>query len=94
MGTVSTSWYNNGGWGGGYGTYCMINHDAQGEYATLYAHMSQIVVSPGETVSKGQIIGYVGSTGDSSGPHLHLECRHWGVKYNPLIEYPDVPVYY
>lgn len=93
-GTVSTSWYNNGGWGGGYGTYCMINHDAQGEYATLYAHMSQIVVSPGETVSKGQIIGYVGSTGDSSGPHLHLECRHWGVKYNPLIEYPDVPVYY
>ena len=93
-GTVSTSWYNNGGWGGGYGTYCMINHDAQGEYATLYAHMSQIVVSPGETVSKGQIIGYVGSTGDSSGPHLHLECRHWGNKYNPLIEYPDVPVYY
>ena len=61
----------------------MINHDAQGEYATLYAHMSQIVVSPGETVSKGQIIGYVGSTGDSSGPHLHLECRHWGNKYNP-----------
>lgn len=93
-GTVSTSWYNNGGWGGGYGTYCMINHDPQGEYATLYAHMSQIVVSPGQTVSQGQVIGYVGSTGDSSGPHLHLECRHWGVKYDPMTEFPGVPVYY
>lgn len=93
-GTVSTSWYNNGGWGGGYGTYCMINHDDWGEYSTLYAHMSQIVVSPGQWVEQGQVIGYVGSTGDSSGPHLHLECRHWGVKYDPMTEFPGVPVYY
>ena len=60
----------------------------------MYAHMSQIVVSPGQTVSQGQVIGYVGSTGDSSGPHLHLECRHWGVKYDPMTEFPGVPVYY
>ena len=70
----------------------MIDHG--GGVSTLYAHMSGLAVSQGATVSAGQVIGYVGSTGDSSGPHLHLECRHWGVKYNPLIEYPDVPVYY
>ncbi len=84
-GVVSSSWYSNGGWGGGYGTYCLIDH-ADG-YATLYAHMNEIIVSPGESVERGQVIGYVGSTGESTGPHLHFETRHWGVRYNPMTEY-------
>lgn len=84
-GTVSTSWYCNGGWGGGYGTYCMIDH-AEGK-STLYGHMSAIAVSPGEYVTKGQVIGYVGSTGESTGPHLHFETRLWGVKYDPMSEF-------
>lgn len=84
-GVVSTSWYCDGGWGGGYGTYCMIDHE-EGK-STLYAHMSSIIVSPGESVSKGQVIGYVGTTGESTGPHLHFETRLWGVKYDPMSEF-------
>lgn len=84
-GVVSTSWYCNGGWGGGYGTYCMIDH--QEGKSTLYAHMSSITVSPGEHVSKGQVIGYVGTTGESTGPHLHFETRLWGIKYDPMSEF-------
>ncbi len=61
------------GWNGGYGVYVVIMHDNGSQ--TLYSHMGSIVVSPGQQVSSGQIIGYVGSTGLSTGPHLHFEVR-------------------
>ncbi len=79
-GTVVFS--NSGGWGGGYGTYIMIDHG--GGVSTLYAHMSGLAVYQGATVSAGQVVGYVGSTGDSSGPHLHFEVREYGTKVNPM----------
>ena len=73
------------GCGGGYGNYVMIDHG--NGYSTLYGHLSDAIVSQGEYVSQGQTIGYVGSTGESTGPHLHFETRLWGVKYNPMSEY-------
>jgi murein DD-endopeptidase MepM/ murein hydrolase activator NlpD len=61
------------GWNGGYGIYVVIRHDNGTQ--TLYAHMSQDIVSVGQRVSQGEVIGYVGNTGRSSGPHLHFEIR-------------------
>lgn len=61
-------------WIGGYGLAVTINH-SQGQQ-TLYGHMSEIVVRPGQWVEPGMIIGRVGSTGNSTGPHLHFEVRH------------------
>ena len=74
------------GCGGGYGNYVMISH-AEGKM-TVYGHLTSLTVSTGQSVSRGQIIGYVGSTGNSTGPHLHYECRLNGVRYNPMSEYP------
>ena len=61
------------GWNGGYGNYIVISH--QNGTQTLYAHLSGVAVSAGENVIRGGIIGYVGSTGRSTGPHLHFEVR-------------------
>ena len=69
------------GWYGGYGKYIKISHDYG--YATAYGHLSSIEISAGDYVSKGQIIGYVGSTGYSTGPHLHFEVLHYGKQVNP-----------
>lgn len=80
------------GCGGGYGKYIMIDHG--NGYSTLYAHMSSLAVSIGQTVSKGDIIGYVGSTGHSTGAHLHFETRYNGEKYNPMNEYPGIDISY
>jgi len=63
----------NGGWNGGYGTYAVIRHGNGTQ--TLYAHMSTTIVYSGQHVVQGQVIGYVGSTGRSTGSHLHIEVR-------------------
>ncbi len=67
---------------GGYGNCVIIDHG--GGRATLYGHMSAIAVHAGETVSRRQVIGYVGSTGVSTGPHCHFELRINGEPVNPL----------
>lgn len=62
-----------GGWGGGYGNYIVVQHSNGTQ--TLYAHLSSALVQTGDFVSKGQVIGRMGSTGRSSGVHLHFEVR-------------------
>ena len=63
----------------------MIDH-GDGKMS-IYGHLSGVTVSPGQSVVGGQLIGYVGSTGYSTGPHLHFELRYNGVRYDPMLEY-------
>lgn len=70
------------GWHGGHGNYVKLDHG--GGYATGYGHMSRIAVPTGSMVRAGQVIGYVGSTGLSTGPHLHYELYRNGAAVNPM----------
>lgn len=70
------------GWNNGYGTMVMIDHGSG--YVTLYGHLNSIFVRQGESVAKGQQLGTVGNTGNSTGPHLHFEVRYQGVARNPF----------
>jgi len=70
------------GWNGGYGNYVEIKHSAG--YETAYAHLSKINVKKGERVTQGELIGAVGSTGNSTGPHLHYELHFNGTIVHPF----------
>lgn len=80
------------GWNGGWGNYVMIDHG--NGMQTLYAHMSSRAVSVGQTVKRGQTIGYVGSTGMSTGPHLHFEMYVNGARIDPQTKYPGMSFTY
>jgi murein DD-endopeptidase MepM/ murein hydrolase activator NlpD len=77
-GTVTTA----GNKGNGFGNHVIINHGYG--YETLYGHMVRVKSREGQTVKRGEIIGYVGSTGKSSGPHCHYEVHKNGQKIDPI----------
>ena len=70
------------GWNGGYGNAIVIRHASGTE--TLYGHLSRLGVRAGQEVTAGRVIGNVGSTGQSTGPHLHYEVRRGGHAVDPL----------
>ena len=80
-GRVSTA----GNTGNGYGNHVIINHGYG--YETLYGHMVKVKSSPGQKVTRGEVIGWVGSTGKSTGPHCHYEVHRYGKPVNPINYY-------
>jgi murein DD-endopeptidase MepM/ murein hydrolase activator NlpD len=70
----------------GYGFRVVIDHGI--DYLTLYAHLGDIYVEPGQVVGKGQVIGVSGSNGNITGPHVHFELRDYGILVNPLTLLP------
>ncbi len=87
IGAADSGYVSFAGWDGtGYGYMVMINHG--NGFVTVYAHLSAYYVDPGQPVARGQIIAAMGSTGRSTGPHLHFEIRYGGVLQNPLYYLP------
>jgi murein DD-endopeptidase MepM/ murein hydrolase activator NlpD len=78
---VESGWSNEG-----YGNYIVIDH--RNGFQTLYGHLSRLFVNAGESVGKGALIGLMGTTGNSTGPHLHFEIRQSGVQINPFGRLP------
>jgi murein DD-endopeptidase MepM/ murein hydrolase activator NlpD len=81
-GTVVAAYYSNVG----YGRHVIVDHG--NGFQTLYAHMDAFYVEAGQAVAKGQQLGQCGSTGNSTGPHLHFEVRSGGAQYNPMSYLP------
>lgn len=73
-------------WNTGYGNYIIIDHG--NGFTTLYAHLSSIFVKQGENVTRGEQIAMIGTTGRSTGPHLHFEIRYQGMQRNPATYLP------
>lgn len=73
-------------WGGGYGNLVIVEHD--GGWRTYYAHFSEIVVEVGQKVRQGELLGGAGTTGYSTGPHLHFEIRYQGRPVDPHVHLP------
>ncbi len=87
IGAADGGYVSAAGWDNtGYGYMVIINHG--NGFSTLYGHLSQYYVEPGQAVARGQIIAAMGSTGRSTGPHLHFEVRYGGVQQNPLFYLP------
>jgi len=86
-GVVSISGYSSS-----YGNYVVIQHD--NGVSTLYAHMNSRAVKVDAIVKQGQVIGYVGTTGSSTGNHLHFEIRESGTRVNPVTYYPSISFTY
>jgi len=82
----------NGAYNGGYGNYVIIDHGTKDgvRYTTLYAHLKSVSVKKGDTVVKGQKIGYMGSTGWSTGTHLHFEIRKNNVQIDAMKYFPEL----
>lgn len=78
---IEADWSDNG-----YGYHIVIDHGI--DYITVYAHLSEYYVKEGDIVKKGDVIGVVGSTGNSTGPHLHFEVRDYGYLVDPLLVLP------
>ena len=87
-GVVITSTYNSGG----YGNYVVVSH-SDGT-STLYAHMNKRNATVGQKVNQGDVIGYVGTTGRSTGNHLHFEVRVNGSRVDPIDSFPGMTLYY
>ena len=85
-GTVAVAEYSDS-----YGNYVLINHG--NGYTTLYAHMCSIAVEAGQTVEQGETLGYVGSTGWSTGPHCHFEIRYNEEKTDPEAYFTGLSYY-
>lgn len=79
------------GWKGGYGNTVVVRHD--NGYETVYGHTAGNLVSVGDTVEQGAVLATVGSTGRSTGPHLHLEMRRHGKPVNPVPHLADSPLH-
>ncbi len=75
---------SNAGWAGGYGLLVSLDHPSG--WQTRYGHMSRLNVRPGQAVMAGDVIGFVGSTGRSTGPHLHYEIRRNGHAIDPALD--------